>query len=243
MPKHTVKAGEHLAKIAYEAGYTNFRHVFDHGENSELKSKRKTPHVLDPDDRVYLPEPELTVDEAAETEKLHTYKVKWDKLKVRIVLHDQSDKPVKKQECTLEVGDLPTKLTSDDTGKIEREIPHDASGGRFIAANDSIGLDIDTPIVVGGLRPVETVPGQIARLNNLGYFAGDPDAPPDPTPTASTPPAGASKPDNAAEKKPDPDAELRFRSAVEEFQCDHGLSVDGKCGPNTQAKLKEVHGC
>lgn len=37
--------------------------------------------------------------------------------------------------------------------------------------------------------------------------------------------------------------ELRFRSAVEEFQCDNGLTVDGKCGPNTQAKLKLIHGC
>jgi hypothetical protein len=35
---------------------------------------------------------------------------------------------------------------------------------------------------------------------------------------------------------------LQFRSAVEEFQCDNQLTVDGKCGPNTQAKLKAVHG-
>ena len=34
-----------------------------------------------------------------------------------------------------------------------------------------------------------------------------------------------------------------FLSAIEEFQCDHGLVVDGKCGPATQAKLKQVHGC
>jgi len=35
---------------------------------------------------------------------------------------------------------------------------------------------------------------------------------------------------------------MAFLSAVEEFQCDNGLTVDGDCGPNTQAKLKEVHG-
>jgi murein L,D-transpeptidase YcbB/YkuD len=34
-----------------------------------------------------------------------------------------------------------------------------------------------------------------------------------------------------------------FLSAVEEFQCDHGLTVDGKCGPATQARLKQAHGC
>jgi len=30
---------------------------------------------------------------------------------------------------------------------------------------------------------------------------------------------------------------------VGNFQRDHGLTVDGKCGPLTQAKLKKVHGC
>ena len=52
-------------------------------------------------------------------------------------------------------------------------------------------------------------------MSNLGYYLGPLDA------------------DNPA----------KFRSAVEEFQCDYGLTVDGDCGPNTQAKLKQVHGC
>ena len=32
-------------------------------------------------------------------------------------------------------------------------------------------------------------------------------------------------------------------SAIEELQCDFGLHVDGVCGPATQAKLKQTHGC
>ena len=34
-----------------------------------------------------------------------------------------------------------------------------------------------------------------------------------------------------------------FEMAVEEFQCDQGLKVDGICGPQTQAKLKKLYGC
>ena len=34
-----------------------------------------------------------------------------------------------------------------------------------------------------------------------------------------------------------------LESAVEEFQCDNNLTVDGICGPVTQAKLKQVAGC
>ena len=58
--------------------------------------------------------------------------------------------------------------------------------------------------------------GQQERLRNLGYLA-------DPL--------------------PGDDPEELFRIAVEEFQCDHKLAVDGKCGPATQAKLRDVHGC
>jgi hypothetical protein len=72
--------------------------------------------------------------------------------------------------------------------------------------------------LVGHLDPVDTPTGQKARLNNLGYFAGS-----------------LAKEDEAL-----------FKSAVEEFQLERmggGAAVDGKCGPKTQAKLKEAHGC
>jgi len=68
---------------------------------------------------------------------------------------------------------------------------------------------------VGFLQPIETLAGQRERLNNLGYFAGDSD---------------------------DPNV-LELRSAVEEFQCDQGLFVDGKVGPQTRAALVKAHGC
>jgi peptidoglycan hydrolase-like protein with peptidoglycan-binding domain len=79
--------------------------------------------------------------------------------------------------------------------------------------------EIVIPIKIGHLDPVEEQSGQQSRLNNLGYFAG--------------PLAAASNEGNRA----------LFLSAVEEFQCEHGLTVDGKCGPLTQAELKQVHGC
>jgi N-acetylmuramoyl-L-alanine amidase len=70
-------------------------------------------------------------------------------------------------------------------------------------------------LAIGHLDPVTEVSGWRERLNNLGYNAGDCD-----------------------------DEECRRRDyALEEFQCDHGLTVDGICGPKTQAKLVEVHGC
>ncbi len=68
---------------------------------------------------------------------------------------------------------------------------------------------------VAHLDPASEATGQSARLRNLGYLL-------------------------SADSFPD---EPAFRMAVEEFQCDHGLTVDGDCGPKTQAKLLQVHGC
>ena len=67
---------------------------------------------------------------------------------------------------------------------------------------------------VGHLDPVEVLTGQVSRLNNLGYRAGLATTPGDPI----------------------------FKSAVEEFQCDYAVRVDGVCGPATQGKLKDTHG-
>ncbi len=68
---------------------------------------------------------------------------------------------------------------------------------------------------VGFLEPADTQAGARQRLTNLGYAAGD---------------------------SADPKDRI-FRSAVEEFQCDHGLQVDGKVGPGTRAALVKRHGC
>ena len=68
---------------------------------------------------------------------------------------------------------------------------------------------------VGGLNTVDDGEGQQDRLNNLGYFAGFSRT------SIGTP---------------------QFQWAVEEFQCDQKLAIDGVCGPGTQARLEKRHG-
>ena len=68
---------------------------------------------------------------------------------------------------------------------------------------------------IGDLDPIEEQSGQRARLANLGYYLG-------------------------GEIEID---EEELKSAVEEFQCDFDLFVDGICGPKTQKKLLKEHGC
>lgn len=92
---------------------------------------------------------------------------------------------------------------------MELDIPVTAQRGALHVQNMVL------PFRIGTLDPVEERSGWQARLNNLGYTAGLP---------------------QAAD-------ETTLRCAVEDFQSDYDLTVDSVCGPKTQAKLKEVYGC
>jgi N-acetylmuramoyl-L-alanine amidase len=217
MSEYIVKQGDYLSKLARENGFADYHTIWDHPNNAELKKKRQNPNVLFPGDSLFIP-PRDTREELRPTQKKHRFVVKKDKLMLRLTIEDSFFKPIANAECELTVEGTTFKLVTDGKGKLEQEIPADAQKAELIVKDKGTPInDQIIPIQIGHLDPVEEISGQKARLNNLGYFAGPLDK---------------------------EDKEL-FRSAVEEFQCEHmGTSaVDGKCGPKTQAKLKEVHGC
>jgi N-acetylmuramoyl-L-alanine amidase len=216
---HTVVQGEHLSSIARKYGFASYKTIWEHGQNAELKNKRKNPNVIFPGDRLFIPD-KGEKEEPRGTEQRHRFKLNTEKLKLRLVLEDIYEKPIANApvELRLESGEF--KLTTNGQGKIEQEIQATDEQGFLLIKDPQTPInEILVPVKIGHLDPVDELSGQQARLNNLGYFAG--------------PSGGKSEEENR----------LMFVSAVEEFQCDHSLTVDGKCGPNTQAKLKQVHGC
>ena len=210
---YTVVQGDYLSKIAKENGFPDYHVLWDHPNNAQLKQKRQNPSVLYPGDQVFVPDNEEK-EESGNTEKRHTFVVNREPLKLRMVLEDIYEKPIANAQYALLIEADVTQNKTDGQGRIEADIPLDAHEAVLVIRGDETPFqDVAFPVKIGELDPVEEVSGQLARLNNLGYFPGD----------------GT---DDAA-----------FESAVEEFQCDNGLTVDGKCGPITQAKLKKVHGC
>ncbi len=212
---YTVKQGDHLSKIAKDNGFTDYTVIWDHANNSDLKKLRQNPNILLPGDQLFIPDMEQK-QESGPTDKRHTFTVDKKTLKLRLALEDIYEKPIAGAQCALLVDGQTFQLTTDGNGKLEQEIPLDATDAYLTIRGDQTPFANDViPIKIGHLDPIDEPSGQIARLNNLGYFAGALDGS-----------------DQAA-----------FQSAVEEFQCDNSLTVDGDCGPQTQSKLKQVHGC
>ena len=212
---HTVQQGEHMSSIAKLYGFLDYRTLWNHSQNAQLKATRQNPNVLFPGDTVFVPDREQRVVPKP-TDQRHKFKLKAPGLKLRVILEDQYEKPIANAACALAIDGEYRRITTDGDGKIEQDIPRDARGAVVIIQDGQTPFDsTEIPIQIGDLDPVEEVSGQRGRLTNLGYLAAD-----------------------AAEDDDD-----TFRSAVEEFQCDQGLAVDGICGPVTQAKLKQVHGC
>lgn len=76
------------------------------------------------------------------------------------------------------------------------------------------GYTEEFQIQVGSLDPSSEATGLQGRLRNLAYLPND-------------------------DRPPDPDT---LNSAVQEFQCNAGISVDGIVGPQTLSTLEKTHG-
>lgn len=208
MPTHVVKQGDHISRIAEQYGFYDYLTIWNDAANAALRQKRKNPNVLLPGDEIVIPDKQLKTVTAATGVK-HKFVIKEQTIMLRLVLRDLNSEPIANAPCTLEVEGASFNLTTNGQGMIEQRIPKTAESGRITFEQFVI------PIRIGHLDPVEELSGWRARLNNLGYHAGQSDDPND----------------------------LRLISAIEEFQIDYGLETKGVCNATTQAKLKEIHGC
>lgn len=207
MTVHTVEQGEHLSGIAAKYGFRTINVIWEHASNAALKARRKNPHVLLPGDQIAIPDKQEKIESRGTTET-HRFVLVGQKLTLRITLRDINDKPRPGVSCTLTISNESKPVVTDGAGTITTAISKSARTGTLVVQ------DLDLPLLIGHLDPVEEKSGQLGRLNNLGYEAGEPDSP-----------------------------HILFRSAVEEFQCDQKMAVTGKCDTATQARLKRVHGC
>jgi hypothetical protein len=221
VPIHIVQQGEHLPELARKYGFTDFTVIWDLAENSQLNQDRH-PNVLYPGDKIFIPDKQIRQD-SGQTEKRHRFRLKGKPIKLWIRVQDQHAQPVAEAPCTVCVEREVQNTETNRKGLVGRKIkPTDKDGNFAVYA-----FGIDAPIRIGHMDPVGETSGYKARLNNLGYNAG---------PMDEEESAGLTERDKAERR-------IRLQMAIEQFQADNDLKVEGICNEETQARLKDAHGC
>jgi hypothetical protein len=257
---HVIQPGEHMVRIAAQAGFRTYKSIWDAAGNDDLKTTCPNPNILFAGKHVQIPDPTAKKVSDLPTGQEHTFTVTQDVLDLHLILKDENDKTLPGMDC-----DCPedgTKVSSDGSGKVDAlDIDRTEELGILKFTYKTIDLsargtdpdpaapppptpvnpdsDPDPPpdpaakpvfpagdfavlrsfaLGIGYLDPLDQVTGIQARLNNLGYYAGD-----------------------IGYANDDPQA---LQLGIEEFEVDHKATITGDpTSSGMQGKLKTEHGC
>ena len=170
-----VGSDDSILSIAKQNGFW-WSTVWNHPNNSPLKTLRKKPEVLQEGDQVYVPKPEPK-KESKPNEAYHKFKLKGEqaKFKIRLMMMDE---PRANEDYTIIIDGVIKNGKTDGNGMIETDIPNDAKGGVLNLQGGKEQL----PISIGRLDPNDSPTGVRQRLASLGYRPETDSAPADTMP-------------------------------------------------------------
>lgn len=158
-----------IISIAKQNGFF-WQTVWDHPNNSALKSLRKVPEIVQAGDKVYVPKAEPK-KVSKPNEARHKFKLKGEqaKFKMQFNLFDQ---PRADEDYIMIIDGVIKTGKTNAAGEIDTDIPNDAVGG-VIKLNN--GKEI-IPFRIGRLDPKDSINGTRQRLVNVGFpMDQDPD--------------------------------------------------------------------
>ena len=216
MPVHRVRQGECIASIARQYGFGDWRKIYDHPNNAELRELRQNPFVLRVGDRVWIPEVEPR-EQPGGTDTRHRFRIRSEPTVIRIMLEDEEGEPLADMEYSLVVGEQTFEGMTDEDGLLEETVPADASEGELTVTldEDHGNVEVIWRVMIGYLDPIDEVTGIQARLNNLGYDCGEANG----------------------------ELNSRTQEALRNFQRQHDLVVNGEADDETREALQQEHGC
>lgn len=209
---HVIRRGECMLLVARRYGILDYRQVYEHPANAELRRKRPNPSVLYPGDTVVIPEPRpsqmplytglprpLTLDATSARY-------------LRLELRDDEGAPLAGKPYLLLFGPRMVEGETDGNGLLVQRVPLSASRAELECEDQWWELEL------GALLPMQDVPddgvaGAEARLINLGYAL-----------------------------EPTGRMTLELRSALRAFQHRTGLAVTGRLDAETSRQLEVLHG-
>src|ERR1700752_2278889 len=167
---YEVQPGDCLSSIAFEHGF-RWQTLWNLPENGELKRVRKSPHILLPGDRVFIPDIR-TKDQSGSTDQNHPFVVKGVPELLQIAITDDEDQPQTNWPYTLVIDDgKEIKGITDGSGMIKHAILPNARRA-FLRVGEGVNLRA-YDLQIGHLDPVDETSGLQARLLDLGYYYGD----------------------------------------------------------------------
>jgi LysM repeat protein len=169
VPTHKVKPGDCLSSIAAAAGF-DYKQIWNHPDNAELKAKRKDPNVLYPGDVVVIPDKAEKTESCGDSAR-HQFRRKGVPEKLKLRLLDVAGEPRKNLKYELVLDSETLSGSTDGDGLLEAVIPPDAE----TAVLRIVGAEPEEEYVLslGELDPADEISGIQARLENLGYECGE----------------------------------------------------------------------
>ena len=167
LQSHVIRAGDHLAKIAHDAGLDPDA-VWSHPKNADLRALRKDQNILCEGDVVFLPV-EDPVTLPLKVGAANRFSVVVPEIETHVRFGNATG-PFAGEAYVVEGLDEPIRGTSDGDGKVTITAPVTAHVAtvRF----EKRGLSFS--VLLGEMDPITEVSGVQLRLASLGYLKGTP---------------------------------------------------------------------
>lgn len=122
---YTIREGDWIMSLAHRFGLPNWQKIWNDPQNAELRAKRIHPNILQPGDLVFIPPIVRKIDSGA-TEMRHRFRKPKPRAMIRLVIEDGQKKPLAGAIYVLKIKDQIIRGVTDESGKIEHEVPFDA---------------------------------------------------------------------------------------------------------------------
>jgi N-acetylmuramoyl-L-alanine amidase len=161
--------------LADRFGFKDWRAIYEHPSNEELRAARPDPNLVYPGDVVNIPDVRVKTEHLA-TNKVHKFRVQREQVRIRLkIVVGASDEP-RKGTYTLESPQLDKPRTKAlEDGEVDELVPCWVRTATLTLKKPSGTIARIIELDIGTLDPKDTVEGVQARLKRLGYAPGNVD--------------------------------------------------------------------
>lgn len=166
--KRTIRPGESLLQLAYEAGFDSWKRLWHHEANEDLRAAREDPQVLLPGDEITVPDPVSTPEERCPVDKEHRFRLTRPRAWVNLRMVDDAGEPLAGARYALTIDRTTHEGLTDDDGMLSVEIQPNVHHGHIQVWFDKDRPPFESSVMVGYLDPASSWSGISGRLSNLG---------------------------------------------------------------------------